>query len=243
MHLLPAHTERDLATLHAFIRRNPLGLFTTALPHTSIATLQTSHIPWVLDTPVAASSGRLRGHIARANPQAKSLLDTLGVADELEHEVLVLFQEPVHAYVSPKFYIETKPSTGKVVPTWDYSAVQVYGKARIFHRTNDDAREPFLKQQLADLTLEQERATGHADQPWEVADAPAPYIELLKKAIIGIEISIDRIEGRFKMSQDKRPADLQGVVDGFRTLGTPEGTRMAEMVEERRNKAAAAAGK
>lgn len=246
MHLLAAHAERDLATLHAFLRRNPLGLLTTAIRHPSIATLQTSHIPWVLDTPSGDDKpGVLRGHIALANPQAKSLVAALAAggggsesADELADEVLVLFQEPVHAYVSPTFYVETKPATGKVVPTWDYSAVQVYGRLRVFHRADDDTRGPFLARQLADLSLEHELRIGHGDRPWEVSDAPAPYVEILKRAILGIELSIERVEGRFKMSQDKKAGDLQGVVDGFRALGSHDGQRMAEMVEERRAKAA-----
>lgn len=161
-------------------------------------------------------------------------MDTLGESDELEAEVLVLFQEPVTGYVTPKFYVETKPSTGKVVPTWDYTAVQAYGRARIYHRRDDEARGPFLAKQLADLSREQEVAGGHVDRPWEVADAPESYVEILKKAILGIEIKIKRLEGRWKLSGDKRPADLQGVIDGFRARGTPEGARMSQMIEERR---------
>ena len=236
MHLPAADVERDLSTIHDFISSHPLGLLTTALPHGSLPTLQVSHIPWVLDPPSAsAPKGVLRGHIARQNPQAKALMDTLGEADDkLEAEVLVLFQAPVTGYVTPKFYVETKPATQKVVPTYDYAACQVYGKARVYHRRDDAARGPFLARQLNDLSREQELAAGHGERPWEVTDAPEPYIEILKKAIIGIEITLDRLEGRWKLSGDKRPGDLQGVVDGFRARGTPEGEKMAEMIEERR---------
>jgi transcriptional regulator len=239
MHLPAADVERDFDTLHHFIRQHPLGLLTTALPHESLPTLQVSHIPWVLDVddePAGESSskGVLRGHIARQNPQAKALMAALGeTGDVLEAEVLVLFQAPVTGYVSPGFYVDTKPASGKVVPTWNYTACQAWGRARIYHRRDDDACESFLARQLADLSREQELAAGHVDRPWKVADAPESYIGILKKAIIGIEIEINRIEGRWKLSGDKRPADRQGVVDGFRARATPDGLRMAAMIEER----------
>lgn len=233
MHLLTAHAEFDLVRLQQFIRRNPLGLFTTAVPHPTIPLLQTSHIPFLLDTPDPAQPGVLRGHIARANPQFKALVEALAESDEYDQEVLILFQEPVHHYITPKSYVETKPSTGKVVPTWDYLAVQAYGKLKVLHRKDDASRGPFLAQQLHDLSTKHEVDQGHT-QPWQVSDAPEPYVELLKKAIAGIEITLTRVEGRFKMSQDKKDGDLDGVIETFKAKKTPVGDRMAEMIEEER---------
>ncbi|KAI0072251.1 hypothetical protein K474DRAFT_1728385 [Panus rudis PR-1116 ss-1] len=246
MYIRPVHAELDLRTLHQFIRQYPLGLFTTAIPHPTHATLQTTHIPFVLDSPTDydtdSSRGVLRGHMARANPQCKAIIDSLveSGADELKDEVLVLFNAPVHSYVTPKFYVETKPADGKVVPTWDYAAVQVYGRAKVYH-VNNEATSAFLQRQVEDLTNQQESAVVEAaskrgkveGEQWEVDDAPKKYVDLLKKAIIGLEIRIERIEGRFKLSQENSDGDWRGVVEGFKGLGTEEGQKMAEMIQER----------
>ncbi|WVR07898.1 hypothetical protein IAU60_004941 [Kwoniella sp. DSM 27419] len=247
MYIRPVHAELAIPKLHQFIRDNPLGLFTTAIPHPKIATLQTTHIPFVLDAGLegeevdADDKGSLRAHIARANPQVKAMIDHLteSGSDTLEEEVLILFNAPTHSYITPKFYVETKPSTGKVVPTWNYAAVQVYGKARIYHK-NDATTSAFLQRQIEDLSQHNEGQMAirrgqdpDPDRLWKVSDAPERYTELLKKAIIGIEVTIDRIEGRFKLSQESTDGDWQGVVDGFKALGTEQGTQMAELVESR----------
>ncbi|KLO05694.1 hypothetical protein SCHPADRAFT_910853 [Schizopora paradoxa] len=150
---------------------------------------------------------------------------------ELKDDILILFQAPIHSYVTPSFYVQTKPSTGKVAPTWDYAAVQVYGRARIHHQINEES-SAFLQKQIEDLTLQQEAASGR-EKPWSVAEAPLNYVELLKKGIVGLEIKITRIEGRFKLGQELPDGDWLGAVKGFRSLGTPEGAKMAEMIEER----------
>ena len=229
MYIRPVHAELDTAILYPFVRSFPLGLMTTSLKHPSIATLQTTHIPFVLDTPPSGPA-KLRAHMARANPQAKAILDSLNDENGLTDEVLVLFQAPVNHYVTPKFYTATKPDTGKVVPTWNYAAVQVYGKMKVFDKGSEGAL--FLQNQIEDLSEQNERAQGH-QRPWKVGDAPEKYIEILKKAIIGMEIEITRIEGRWKMSQELGEGDWQGTVDGFRSLGTEVGTKMAEIIEQR----------
>lgn len=231
MYIRPVHAELDVPTLHAFIRKHPLGLLTTSIKHQEHATIQTSHIPFVLDADTA-SHGALRGHIARANPQCKVLLDAMNEDGFLDDEVLVLFNAPVHSYVTPKFYTETKPTTGKVVPTWDYAAVQVYGRLRV-HPASTPTGSTFLQNQIQDLTKQQEAAAGHGEKAWKVGDAPERYIDLLKKAIVGMEIEVTRIEGRFKLSQENGDGDWSGVVRGFNMLNTHEGNIMAEMVEER----------
>jgi transcriptional regulator len=229
MYIRPVHAELDLEVLYAFIRLYPLGLMTTAIPHPSISTLQTTHIPFILDTP-STGPATLRGHMARANPQAKAILASLSPSSTLPDELTLLFQAPINHYVTPKFYTATKPDTGKVVPTWNYAAVQVYGKARIYH-TGAEAAE-FLQRQIEDLSAQQERMAGH-ETPWKVSDAPEKYVDLLKKAIIGFEIEVERVEGRWKMSQEMGDGDWKGVVEGFRGLGTKEGDEMAKLIQSR----------
>jgi transcriptional regulator len=156
----------------------------------------------------------------------------------LEQEVSVLFNGPVHSYVTPKFYIETKPATGKVVPTWNYSAVQACGKAKILFDLHNEDTASFLQKQISDLTKHSEETIMHHTggenlSAWEVSDAPANFIELLKKNIIGIEINIERLEGKFKMSQEMGKGDREGVAKGFESLGTENGLKMARTVNER----------
>ncbi|KAI4608142.1 hypothetical protein J4E83_009325 [Alternaria metachromatica] len=246
MYLRAVHAEQDIARLHQFIRANPLGIFTTAIESKSFPFLQSSHIPWVLDTePNTASEthlGVLRGHIARANPQAKALIehlksqsspDTDQPVQILSRDIMILFNGPAHHYVTPKFYTETKPATGKVVPTWNYSAVQVYGRATIFHDTKANATGSFLDKQIRDLSQQSEKEIMGYEKPWEVDDAPSSYIEILKKAIIGVQIEIMDLGGKWKMSQEMGVGDQKGVVEGFKKMGSDVGDEMARTVEER----------
>jgi transcriptional regulator len=303
MHI-PAHNaETRPEALHAFIRANPLGVLTTAIPSSTYPLLQASHIPWVLDSDSRDSHcshheepnshghrqplGRLRGHIARQNPQAKAIIESLtssttstsGPSGGINgpqgsplplgerEEVLILFNGPLHHYVTPHFYTSTKPATGRVVPTWNYEAVEVYGRARIFADSKSEESAAFLTKQLHDLSHQSEvaimgyvsrepepepragdaeehhaEASSEARDPaaagkdsqgdsqgwpaapaakkeWRVSDAPDRYIELMMKNIIGIEVEITRIAGRFKWSQEKPVGDRTGVLEGFREMG------------------------
>jgi len=203
-------------------------------------------VPWVLDVDDEENltdepKGRLRGHLARANPQTKVLIEaaTKTSSSKIQEEVMILFNGPVHHYVTPKFYVETKPSTGKVVPTWDYSAVQVYGIATIYYDTSSPETETFLSKQLDDLSRQSEEkefgytGTNGAPKAWNVDEAPASYVGLLKKAIIGMEVEITSLAGKFKMSQELADGDRQGVIKGFEALGTDEGDVIAKTVRER----------
>ena len=233
MYIRSVHAERDLRVLRKLIHDNPLGFLTTAIRSSSHPFLQTSHIPFVLDVNDESSEielGRLRGHLARQNPHSKAMIEVLTStpksANFLEEEVLVLFNAPAHHYVTPKFYTETKPATGKVVPTWNYAAVQAYGRAKIFFDSRSDTTSMFLQKQIEDLSHHNETVTmgytgeaGRASE-WKVSDAPERYIQLLKKNIIGIEIEIHRLEGKFKMSQEMGQGDRKGVVEGFAKLGS-----------------------
>ena len=231
MYIRPVHAELDVHTLEAFVRAHPLGQFTTSIKHPKFDTLQSTHIPFVLDASAPNTPGKLRGHMARANPQAKAIIDAAkeGGEDVLADDVLILFNAPVHHYVPPRFYVETKPDTGKTVPTWNYAAVQVYGRLRP-HYANTPETSAFLQKQVEDLSNFHEKENGGE---WTVQEAPERYVELLKKGIIGLEIEVKRIEGRFKLSQEDTDGDWKGVVEGFRNLGTEKGKQIAEMIEER----------
>ena len=246
MYLRSVHAELDIPSLQKFIRENPLGVLITSLTSPNFSTLQCSHIPWIIDASSDESKpGILRGHMARANPHAKAIVEAVKEHHPsngpLEQEVLILFNGPAHAYVTPKFYTETKPDTGKVVPTWNYSAVQVYGKAKIYYDTKDEGgaeTSGFLQKQINDLTDHSEADIlssmgGNTDVKWEVDDAPAPYVDILKKAILGLEIEITRLEGKYKMSQEMSEGDREGVAKGFESLGTENGLRISKTVEER----------
>lgn len=216
-------------------------MLTTAIPHPRFDTLQTSHLPFVLDVPPTSAHsggdspppplGTLRGHLTRINPQALALIDKLREAGTQvwSEDILILFNAPVNHYVPPRFYVETKPTTTKVVPTWNYAAVQVYGRVKVYHSRTPETSD-FLQQQLTDLVELMEPKHGGE---WRITDAPAAYIEGRKPGIVGIEIEITKMEGRFKLSQEREDGDWKGVVDGFRGLGTDAGVCMARMIEAR----------
>lgn len=195
--------EDRLEALHAFIRSHPLGLL---ISHGSTG-LVANLLPFVLKTG-DSERGVLQAHMARANPQWR----------ELDGQaVLVVFRGP-DAYVSPSLYA-TKKETGKVVPTWNYAMVQVRGKFRLRDQSG------WLTDQLNTLVTAQEASRAH---PWSVADAPSDYIEAQKKAIVGLEIEIAVLEGKWKVSQNQPEANRRSVVAGF---STDESTReMAELV-------------
>lgn len=233
------------------IRDNPLGLLTTAISSPNFPLLQTSHIPFVLDIHDESSEtelGSLRGHVARQNPQSKAMIEALSSREPdatgrnvLEQEVLVMFNSPTHHYVTPKFYTETKPATGKVAPTWNYAAVQVYGRATVYFDSKSEQTSAFLSKQVTDLTDHNEKkamaytAVDDSSKPWTVSEAPERYVELLKKAIIGVEIKIDRMEGKFKMSQESTNGDIDGIVRGFESISSQVGDDMASLVQHRRD--------
>lgn len=246
MQLRAVHAESRIPVLRQLVRDNPLGLLITGVPSDAHAFLQASHIPFVLAVADESSDtelGTLRGHLARQNPQSKAMVDALKASESgtgsgvLEQEVLVMFTADAQHYVTPQFYVETKPATAKVVPTWNYAAVQVYGRATVYF--DGPETSAFLDRQLDELSQHSETAimgyTGVRDRPgpWKVDDAPERYVEVMKRAIIGIEIEITRLEGKFKMSQESSKGDRAGVVEGFRSMGSELGCEMARLVQER----------
>jgi len=210
MYLPPAFREDRLDVQHALIRAHPLGLLITAGP----GGLLVNPLPFLVD-PERGERGTLRVHLARANPQWRELATGA--------ECLVVFQGP-QAYVTPSWYA-TKRETGKVVPTWNYATVHAWGHPRVI---DDDV---WLRRQIEDLTRSREASRP---APWKVDDAPPEFVLAQMKAIVGVEVPISRIEGKWKMSQNRPMADRMGVIDGFRAQGEA-GEPMAAQVAERGN--------
>ncbi|KAF4549838.1 Hypothetical protein D9617_20g028940 [Elsinoe fawcettii] len=239
MHIPSYNSETDPTKLAEFIRANALGLLITDVESQEHPLLQASHLPWVLkvgDDETDTSKWRLQGHLARANPQTRAIVESVTQSDApegvhiLSKDILIIFNGLDH-YVTPKFYQQTKPDTGKVVPTWDYEAVQVYGKAHVYVDGKSEKSKSFLASHLDHLSEHMEMNVMKYQTPWKVADAPKPYIDILSKAILGIEIEVTSVAGRFKWSQEKPKGDRQGVLDGFKNMDHPSGPALGERVQ------------
>lgn len=205
---LPKHFVEDRAeVLHAFVRAHPLAMLVTL----DGGRPAVDHIPMLLE---AASEPRLRGHVARANAVAKRVPDG--------EEVLAVFHGADH-YVTPSWY-PAKRVDGKVVPTWNYSVVHVQGRIRWF-----DAPDR-LRALVDDLTHAHESPRA---APWAVADAPADYVASMLRAIVGFEIEVLSMTGKFKASQNRSEADREGVARGLAEDGVP-GATTAELVRDPR---------
>ena len=193
---LPGHfAEPRLDVLHETLRRSGLATLITTGP----GGLDASHVPLLLE-PTPEPLGRLVGHVARANPQWQ--------ATPPGTEALAVFLGP-DAYVTPSWY-ETKRRTGRVVPTWNYLAIHAHGRVRFFH---DRAR---LLEVVTRLT---DRHEGPRAAPWKVTDAPPEYLDAMLKAIVGVELTIARLEGKWKASQNRDEADRRGVAEGLERDG------------------------
>lgn len=192
MYIRKAHQLTDQEAIHGLVAAYPLGAWVC---QGADGQLIANHIPFVLDRS-QGPQGTLVGHVSRAN----------GVWRELAQgrPSVVMFQGP-QAYITPGWY-PGKAAHGKVVPTWNYAAVHAHGVARAV----DDA--DWLLAMLNRLTQAQE--AGQA-QPWQVADAPKPYIDALLRGIVGITIPVDRLEAKLKASQDEAPEDRLGTVAGL----------------------------
>jgi transcriptional regulator len=207
MYQPPHFREDDLAVQHALIKAHPLGLLVTF----GSDGLEANPIPFVLEAS-ASSLGTLKAHLSRANPQWRTF--------EPAQEALVVFQGP-ETYITPSWYA-AKREHGKVVPTWNYAIVQARGRLTI--RDDPD----WLRQQITAMTEMQE---GPRPEPWNVSDAPAPFVAAQLKGIVGIEIEITRIEGKWKVSQNRPEADRLGVSAGLRLSQDDASHHMAELVD------------
>jgi len=202
----PLFRQSDLAELHGLIRAYPLGLIVTH----GAGGLTANAIPFLVDAS-ASPNGTLLAHLARANAQLADLREA--------SEALVVFQGAQH-YVSPAWY-PTKGETHKVVPTWNYLIVQARGKPRVI----EDA--PWLRAQIRALTASREAGR---EAPWSVDDAPADFIEQQMRAIVGLEIEIADIRGKWKASQNRTEADRAGVVIGLLGEDSEDAHDMAKVV-------------
>ena len=199
---VPAHFAEDrIPVLHDAIRAFGLATLVTLTADGLIA----SHVPLLLD-PDRGPYGTLIGHFARPNPQAKEAIG----------EALAIFQGP-EGYITPSYY-PTKAENGKVVPTWNYAAVHAYGPLRFIDG----------KAELLDIVtqLTNRHETPRA-VPWSVSDAPADFVQGMLNGIVGFELTIARLQGKWKMSQNRPAPDRDGAISGLRADGQAE---LADMV-------------
>ncbi|MDX1984139.1 MAG: FMN-binding negative transcriptional regulator [Bryobacteraceae bacterium] len=204
MYVPAAFREERPELLHRLIREYSLA---TLVTHGE-GGLTANHLPMLLD----AGAGTLRGHMARANPHRREIGS--GAA------ALAIFHGPQH-YISPSWYV-SKRAHGKVVPTWNYATVHVHGTLRVF----EDRGE--LLHNVRELTAAREAGMP---EPWTVDDAPAEFIEGLLAGIVGVELAIGRMEGKWKVSQNRPPADRASVAIALRGLADSGAARMADLVE------------
>jgi transcriptional regulator len=206
---VPAHFEETRTeVLHRLIREHSQAVLVTL----GSGGLAANHIPFELD-PDPAPFGTLRGHVARANPVWQDFSKDM--------EALVVFQGP-QAYISPSWY-ETKKQTGKVVPTYNYIVVHAHGALRV---VQDQAWLRALVERLTN------RFEGQRTEPWRVSDAPGEFVDKMLGAIVGLEMPVTRLIGKWKVSQNRPQVDRDGVVKGLSESGGAEQLAMARLVDE-----------
>ena len=208
----PTHFEESrLQELHEFMRRHPFAsIVVQASGH-----LDANHVPLFLD-PGHGPFGRLRGHIARANSMWRDV--------EAGAEVLVLFHGP-NGYISPNFY-PSKQEHGKVVPTWNYGVVHARGRIAWLHDPQ------WLGLLVKDLTEQHEAEQA---EPWRVSDAPDEYAKQMIEGIVGLEISIDELRGKMKLSQNRSEADRAGVGRGLSVRADASSLEMVDLMSRKDN--------
>ena len=205
---VPSHfKEDDTGKLQQYIRDYGFGLLIVA----DDGGIEANHVPFYLSSEQDGTLGQLQCHLARSNPVWQRLHDGA--------RVLAVFQGP-NAYVSPSWY-ETKAETGRVVPTWNYLAVHAEGVARIFE---DPA---WLKHHLSQLTDQHESAMS---APWSIDDAPTDFTEKVIKAIVGVEIKIEKLTGKLKASQNQPDRNRAGVKSGLEAAGGEYNRAMSELI-------------
>ena len=208
MYIPRANKEDRIPVLHKLMEDHPFASLITI----GSSGLFASHIPMVLER--NDPTGILRGHISRANTQWRDYNPSV--------EALAIFSGAQH-YITPNWYTE-KQETGKVVPTWNYVVVHAYGYLKVV----EDGE--WLMAHLANLTSIHE---AESPVPWKISDAPADYIASQMKGIVGLEMAIERLEGKWKVSQNRSEQDRAGVARGLAELNTTESLTMKALVEER----------
>jgi transcriptional regulator len=206
---IPRHNEeKRVPVMHALMVSQPLGTLVTL----GTSGLFASHIPMILEND-GSQFGVLRGHISRANTQWRDFVPTV--------DALAIFAGHQH-YITPNWYPGTKEH-GKEVPTWNYVVVHAYGPLKVIQD------EHWLLTNVTKLTDIHEAGSP---VPWKVSDAPQDFIKSQLKGIIGLELPIQRLEGKWKVSQNRTESERKGVIEGLTKLNTPESLAMKALVED-----------
>lgn len=204
MYIPKQFEEADVEVLHELIRIKPLATLVTL----NAGGIEANHIPLILSAETKPY-GTLSGHVARSN--------SLWQDHPADTDVLVIFHG-AESYITPSWYA-SKAESGKVVPTWNYVSVQARGRLRVIHEPD------WILSQLESLTAHNEAGFEH---PWTVADAPHEFTRKLLDVIVGIEIEITELKGKWKVSQNRSDQDRASVVSGLTNTGQPE---MAALVK------------
>jgi transcriptional regulator len=187
----PDHFRVDaLPQMHALMRERPFA----TLVSMGSAGLNATHLPTVVKD--EGPAGVVECHLARANPHWKELADG--------NEALMIFHGP-EGYITPNWY-PSKIEHQKVVPTWNYAVVHAYGRPEVMQDKD------WLRCHVAELTEKQEMSQT---RPWAITDAPESFVEMMLRGIVGFRIAITRLEGKWKMSQNRDRADRDGVIKGL----------------------------
>jgi transcriptional regulator len=205
MYLPELFRVEDVPQMHALMRARPFA----ALVSAGSAGLFASHLPTVLKD--EGRYGVIECHLARANPHWRDLADG--------GEALMIFQG-AEGYITPNWY-PSKAEGGKVVPTWNFAVVHAYGRAEVM---ND---EGWLRRHVTELTAQQEK---DQPRPWAPSDAPANFITTMLRGIVGFRFAVTRLEGKWKMSQNRTPKDRDGVVKGLALRDRGDDREIAELV-------------
>ena len=208
MYLPELFRVEDVAQTHALMRARPFAALVSAGPSGLFA----SHLPTVLKD--EGRYGVIECHLARANPHCRDLAGG---------EALMIFQG-AEGYVSPNWY-PSKAEGGKVVPTWNFAAVHAYGRPEVVNDAD------WLRRHVTELTAQQER---DQPRPWAPSDAPASFIDTMLRGIVGFRFAITRLEGKWKMSQNRTPQDREGVVNGLTLRDRGDDREIAELIARQR---------
>ena len=195
----------DIKEMHALMRTRPFATLVSGQAKGLFA----SHLPTVLKDD--GQYGLIECHLARANPHWRDLAEAA--------EALMIFHGP-EAYVTPNWY-PSKAQHGKVVPTWNFAAVHAYGRPAVMQEAD------WLRRHVGELSAQQEAS---AAQPWAVSDAPDRYVEVMLRGIVGFRFVITRLEGKWKMSQNRELPDRTGVVSGLGRRGEGDDRAVADLV-------------
>ncbi len=209
MFIPSSFAENRIDIMQTLMQQHPLGTLVTLDPDG----LNANHLPFELDASVG-EYGVLRGHAARANPFWRSVSKDV--------DALIVFHGP-QAYISPQWY-PSKKDNGKAVPTWNYITVHAHGPLQV------QDNPTWLRAQLEALTRRHE---ARQPIPWRIDEAPAPYIDQLLAMIVGIEIPIRRLHGKWKISQNHPAANRHGVIAGLRQQDDANADAMAAVMSAR----------